>query len=219
MVLKRPIVAFDLDGTLIDSVVDLGQALNAALLEQGLLPFDMPSVRGFVGRGARHLVLQALTERSSPDRVDEALAAFQRHYASGLLGATRPFAGIPEALASLSADATLAVATNKPGAFARALVEALLPGRIAVVLGPDDAGALKPDPKVLHVVGQRLGGPVACFVGDSPIDIETARNAGLPVVAVSWGLSPRAALLGADVVVDSPADLASAVAGLLSVRR
>ena len=219
------VVAFDLDGTLVDSVGDIAAALNAALQARGRPTLPLGRIRGFVGHGARNLVTQALHATGTPapvdDDVDDLLTAFRASYERDLATLTRPFDGIPTALEALrAAGIVVAIATNKPGVFARQLVEALLPGCAAAVLGPDDVGGLlKPDPAILGAAGRACGGDVACFVGDSGVDADTARAAGVPFVGVTWGLRPdevRDPARPADVVVDRPAALADAVLGLLS---
>jgi phosphoglycolate phosphatase len=225
----RLVAGFDLDGTLVDSVDDIAAALNLALGDVGRAPLPVAHVRGLVGRGARNLVAQAVaatdgghpvdTERT----VDDVLARFRHHYERDLAVHTRPFHGVLEALDTLCAAGVVAgVATNKPGVFARPLVERLLPGRCVSVLGPDDVdGALKPDPAILRALGRACGAgddTLACYVGDSAVDVDCARAAGVPVVGVTWGLRPDE-VRGADVVVDSPVDLAAAVLWLLSRTR
>lgn len=213
----RAVVAFDLDGTLVDSVADLARALNAALADFGLAAHTVDVVRGFVGNGAEMLVSRAvLASGVAGVDVGAVLAGFRRHYGADLVGETLPFAGIVDCLSLLQPQALLAVATNKPGVFARPLIEALLPGRFAAVVGPDDAGALKPDPRVLAHVATLVGGRVAVFVGDSAVDVETARACGIPSVGVTWGLRPDEART-ADVVVDRTSELAPAILRLLSV--
>lgn len=197
------IVAFDLDGTLVDSVGDIASALNAALREQGLPAVPVDVVRGYVGNGARMLVTRALASPgAAPATIDALLARYRAHYDRGLVEQTVAFAGMGALLLELRPRARIAVATNKPGAPARAIVEALFPGRVDLVLGPDDVGVLKPAPDMLHAIAKGLGGDVAVFVGDSGVDEETARNAAVPFVGVAWGLRPEE-LTGRDVARDA----------------
>jgi phosphoglycolate phosphatase len=215
------VIGFDLDGTLVDSVGDIALALNAMLVERGLASQPESAVRRFVGDGARMLVIRGLraagvvvTDESADPVVDEALAQFRVHYGRDPVGNTRAFAGIAVALARLQGH-TLVVVTNKPGVFARPIVEAVFPGQVALVVGPDDLGCQKPDPRVLDAVAERLGQRVAVFVGDGGTDVGVARAAGIPVVGVTWGLKPDE-VQGADAVIDRTDQLADAVLGLLS---
>jgi phosphoglycolate phosphatase len=223
----RTIVAFDLDGTLVDSVGDIAAALNLALQERGRAVLAVDRVRAAIGHGARNLIQEALqatgTAAPSDEVVDDLLAGFRAHYARDVATLTRPFPGIPAALARLAASGVVGVVTtNKPGIFARPLVQALLPDRFAAVLGPDDVGGrLKPDPAMVVAAAAAAGGVVACFVGDSGVDVATARAAGVPCVGVGWGLRPdelRDPAGPADLIVDDPAALADAVLRLLSRR-
>ena len=127
------------------------------------------------------------------------LERFRHHYAQDLVGNTLPYPGVPAMLGALRPHARLAVATNKPGLFARPLVDALLPGVFDVVVGGGDTPALKPDPSIVRAIEDRLGGTVCAFVGDSAVDVETARNARVPFVGVAWGLRPHEL---ADAAVD-----------------
>ncbi len=215
------VVGFDLDGTLVDSVGDIALALNAMLRERDLPPQPESAVRRFIGDGARWLVIRGLRAAGvtllEPDDdalVDDALRQFQVHYGKDPVRGTRAFVGIDAALARLAAH-TLVVVTNKPGVFARPIVEAVFPGRIALVVGPDDLGCQKPDPRVLVGVAERLGRSVDVFVGDSGTDVGVARAAQIPIVGVTWGLRPEE-VAHADVVVSHPGELADAVLGLLS---
>lgn len=215
------VIGFDLDGTLVDSVGDIALALNAMLVERGLAQQPESAVRRFVGDGARMLVIRGLraagvvvSDEARDPVVDEALAQFRVHYGRDPVGNTRAFAGIDGALARLHGH-TLVVVTNKPGVFARPIVEAVFPGQVALVVGPDDLGCQKPDPRVLEAVAARLGQRVDVFVGDGGTDVGVARAAGIPVVGVTWGLKPDE-VQGADVVIDRTDQLVDAVLGLLS---
>ncbi len=215
------VIGFDLDGTLVDSVADIALALNAMLFERGLAAQPVGAVRRFVGDGARMLVIRGLraagvvvADEATDPVVDQALGRFREHYGRDPVGNTRAFVGVDAALARLVGH-ELVVITNKPGVFARPIVEALFPGRFALVVGPDDLGCQKPDPRVLDAVAARVGRRVDLFVGDGGTDVGVARAAGIPVVGVTWGLKPDE-VQGADVVIDRTDQLADAVLGLLS---
>lgn len=206
---RTRLAIFDLDGTLIDSVDDIAAAVNHALGQAGLPPRTRDEVRRFVGNGARVLVERAVGERW--DRLDEVFAGYRAYYGLHLLDRTRPFPGLVEALASTSR--ALAVHTNKPADQARPILDGLgLSSRFAVVIGGGDAPA-KPDPagalEILRRVGARAEDAV--YVGDSAVDLATARNAGITPVSVTWGLVPRAELIAAGAVnlVDRAEELAS----------
>ena len=199
---------FDLDGTLIDSVEDIAAAVNHALGRVGLPLRGRDEVRSFIGDGARVLLERAVGPHR--DRLEEALSAWREHYQAHLLDHTRPYPGIAEALAR--AGRTLAVQTNKPGPMARRILEGLgLLDRFVLVLGGGEAPP-KPDPAGALGILERVGvrPEEAIFVGDSLVDLATARNAGLTFVGVAWGLVPRADLArgGAVNLVDRADDLA-----------
>ncbi len=219
----KVIIGFDLDGTLVDSVADIALALNAALQERGLKPHPVSAVRRFVGDGARVLVERGLAasgvdivDSADGGVVDDTLARFRVHYGKNPVGSTRAFDGIDAALDAV-ADAVLVVVTNKPGVFARPIVEALFRGRFALTVGPDDLGCQKPDPRVIDEVSARVGGRVDIFVGDGGTDVGVARAAGIPCVGVTWGLKPDE-VQGADVVIDDVSALGAALRLLMDNR-
>lgn len=199
---------FDLDGTLVDSMEDLSASVNHALGAVGLPPRTLDEIRGFVGEGARRLVARAVAPRD--ELLEPALAAWWAHYEAHCLDRTRPYPGIGALLAG--SGRALAVHTNKPGKLARKILEGLgLLPRFAVVVGGDDAPR-KPDPTGVQLILARVGATAeeTVFVGDSLVDLATARAAGVRMVAVSWGFTSRAALVGggATEVVGDASELA-----------
>jgi phosphoglycolate phosphatase len=208
------LLVFDLDGTLVDSSRDLATATNAAL--QRVAPQSPPipheTVRSFVGDGARVLMERSIRHARIARSVDEVLPVFLECYAACLLETTCLYPGVQAALESLS-DPTLAVLTNKPGAFSRTILDSLGVGsRFSRVWGPDDAPERKPDPSGLLALIAELGSDAddTWMIGDSPVDVQTARAAGVRVAGVTWGLNPEGLRReGPDRLIDDPGDLAS----------
>lgn len=206
MTLSFRTVVFDLDGTLVDSAPDLAAALNHVLADLGRPPIPLDGVVTMIGNGARMLLRRGLTATGGFDDalLEHAYPQFMRHYADNICNLTRPYPGVEAALDALSdLGVALAVCTNKPETPARALIDALgWQSRFAAIVG-DDTVTLKPDPApLLHAIAQ-AGGGSAAFVGDSIVDVETARAAKVPCIAVSFGFAGApAADLGADAVID-----------------
>jgi len=207
-------VLFDLDGTLVDSLADIASALSAALGELGLARPELDTVRTWIGGGARNLVAHAVdASRLSPDMVDVVLARFRAHYAAAPIVETRLYPGIAPILDELiGADLRLAVLTNKPHDLAVRICGPLLaPWPFGAIVGQRPGIALKPDPGAALEIANDLGiPPEACaFVGDSAIDLETARAAGMRGIGVTWGFRPRTELAALDpwLLVDEPAGL------------
>lgn len=215
-------VIFDLDGTLIDSAPDLTEALNRLLREEGLPPVPVQSVRHMVGDGAAKMIERGLTAAGRtldgplPDLLRE---SFLAHYEDCLTGTTRPFPGVVRTLERFAAvGRRMAVCTNKPEAMSFAILEQLGLARFFdIVLGGDSLTVRKPDPAPLIAAIEGAGGtpPTAVMVGDSRTDVATARAAGVPVIAVSFGytsIAPRE--LGADAVIDHFDELIPALAAM-----
>lgn len=207
------LLVFDLDGTLVDSRRDLANSVNAMLAE-----FDRPALPGavvaeMVGEGARVLVERALAARGVDlSRTSAALQRFLVLYEERLLDYTREYEGITAALETLRSGNSLAVLTNKPGHPSRRILEGLgLAPFFEEVVGGDSAHPRKPDPAALRHLANRFGtsGEDSWMIGDSRIDLETARNAGARACLVRYGFGFRfedSELAGA-VVADTPADI------------
>ena len=205
---------FDLDGTLVDSLQGIAASLNHALGLSGLPTHTREAVRGFIGNGVKILI-----RRATPAEADEALhdtieQAFRAHYDLTWQTGTRIYPGITGLLETLqSRGYPLAVLSNKPHPFTVAMVSQLFPTvRFSAVLGQRPGIPHKPDPAGASEISDTLGLSPAecCVIGDSTMDLETARNAGMRAIAVTWGFHDRERLVaaGADRVADDPAALA-----------
>jgi len=220
-------VVFDLDGTLVDTAPDLVDTLNAVLAREGLPTLPFEQARNLIGGGARRMIeggLQAEGRARTPAEIDRLYAQFIDHYAAHIADRSRPFPALEAALDRLAADgAAFAVCTNKLEWLSRRLLEALgLVHRFRAVCGQDTFGLQKPDPEMLRRTVLRAGGSTDCavMVGDSATDIDTARAAGVPVIAVDFGYSnvPVGAL-AADRVISRFDQLPVAVRDLITPAR
>lgn len=201
------VLAFDLDGTLADTAPDLTASLNHVLAHFGRPAIAAETVRKLVGHGARALLRRGLaaTGESAEALVDEGLPIFLDYYTDHICEGTRPYDGLERALDVLADEGVaLAICTNKPEKLTLQLVEALgWSDRFRAIVGADTLPVRKPDPAPLREAIARAGGGRAMFVGDSITDADTARAAGLPLIAVSFGFSDRPVEeLGADAIID-----------------
>lgn len=193
------ILIFDLDGTLIDSAPDIRAAVNRMLAGEGLAPLDLPAIIGFVGNGMPKLVERVMEATGiDPARHKELTQVTLDHYNASPSALTRPYPGVPQALAALEeAGHRLAVCTNKPEAPARAILADLgLARHFPVVVGGDTLPVRKPDPAPALACVKAMGGGAAAFIGDSEVDAGTAEAAGLPFYLFTEGYrkSPVSAL-------------------------
>lgn len=215
-------IAFDLDGTLVETAPDLIGALNTVLAEESLPPVPFSDARHLVGRGARYLVRTGF-ERAGAGLPDEAVPRlFERFlvvYRARIARESRPFPGCLAALADLSArGAALAVCTNKPQGLTDLLLAELdMAGLFAAVVGGDVLPTQKPEPETLLLAIERAGGVPArtIMVGDASPDTGAARAVGVPCVVVDFGytLTP-AAELGGTVLISDYAELVPAIEAL-----
>jgi len=190
-------VIFDLDGTLADSLEDIASAMNRTLAAHGCPVHPISAYRTFVGEGVRKLVERALPP-GRENLHDTFLAAYQADYAEHLLDATRLFPGIPEVLDGLSAAGVpMGVLSNKTDLPTRQMVEALCgQWKFAAVVGERPGIPRKPDPSSALALADALGAPpeAVAFVGDTSVDMLTARAASMRPVGVLWGFRPKEVL-------------------------
>ena len=220
---------FDLDGTLLDTLQDLADSVNYALRQHHMPEHSIDDVRQFVGNGVRRLMEQAIPDGTANPDFEATFATFRQYYMLHSLDTTKPYDGIPELIHKLKErDCQLAVVSNKMMAATQQLVAHFFP-EIDVAIGEHEAEGIrkKPAPDTVIAALQQLADgnrqlangkpkansqqPTAVYVGDSDVDIATARNAGLPCISVLWGFRNRDFLLahGATTLVEKPADILS----------
>ncbi len=175
-------VLFDLDGTLLDTLADLHDAVNYALDQFRYPRRSLEEVRRFVGNGAARLIALAVPENADPVPV---LETFQAYYRQNCRIKTAPYPGVMDALAVLGQKYPLAIVSNKPDAAVKTLCAELFPGVYA--RGESTDCPRKPDPAMVRKAMAEIGAERAVYVGDSEVDIATAKNAGVPCVSVTWG--------------------------------
>ena len=200
---------FDLDGTLLNTLGDLRAATNHALEVRGLPPHSMEEIRQFIGNGIRLLICRAMPEGTPEAEIDAALDDFKAYYAAHIHDRTVPYDGIPQLLTALrKRGIKVAVLSNKIDSASQQLIEYFFPGKTDVVFGEHVGVPRKPDPTSCRMVMQQLGvqPEQVLYVGDSGTDMQTAKNAGLYAVGVTWGFRSKEVLLeyGADILVHRP---------------
>lgn len=209
-------IVFDLDGTLLDTLTDLAASTNYALRSCGMPEHSIDDVRRFVGNGVRMLMTRAVSDGESNPRFDEAFSVFRQHYMQHCLDTTCPYPGIMEALARLKEKGMmLAIVSNKMQAATEELRQHFFSQYIDVAIGESAAIRKKPAPDTVNEALRLLGisHDEAIYVGDSDVDIDTARAAMMPCASVLWGFRDRQFLLnhGATRLLSSPEELLSLV--------
>lgn len=207
---------FDLDGTLLNTLADIGSACNAVLARHGYPQHPLPAYARMVGNGFETLIQRALPTDRMPKAC--ALASITQEarawYGTHMMERTCPYPGMKEALTKLTAsDCALAVLSNKPDALSAQLIQHYFPGiSFCRIQGAKQDIPLKPDPAALLAILQdmKIAQSDACYVGDSNVDIETAKNAGICGIGAGWGFRGADELVeaGAAIVLESPKQLA-----------
>ncbi|HDS02457.1 MAG TPA: GNAT family N-acetyltransferase [Firmicutes bacterium] len=219
---KTPCFVFDLDGTLLDTLGDITDAVNRVIARFGAAPYTEEDVRHMVGRGIEVLLQKAAGKKLTPDETDDLVDAFNKAYGENWHSRSRPYEGIKELLDALQKQGVLlAVLSNKPHEFTVQCVRFYFPEiRFEVIRGVQGEGLVKPDPALIGHVLRLLGTDPAKtpFVGDTEIDIRTAKAAGLPSWAVLWGFRNVAELSNEnpDFLFKTPKDLQLAASPYLN---
>ena len=200
-------VLFDLDGTLLDTLDDLADAVNHTLARFGCPSRTKEEVRQFVGNGAERLIRLALPGNADDPDVAEVLSCFKTYYAAHSQIKTEPYDGVLEALEAVKREFPVAIVSNKPDGAVKLLCEEYFGGVYA--LGESSACPRKPAPDMVYQAMAAIGADRCIYVGDSEVDVQTARNAGVPCLSVLWGFRDRETLVaaGADHFCEKPHDL------------
>lgn len=214
-------IIFDLDGTLLNTIDDLGYACNYALEHTGYPTHPIAEYPRMVGNGINNLIRRALPEAErTEENILRVRAHFVPYYDVHNCDYTRPYEGMPELLQTLKAQGhRLAVASNKYQAATEKIVNHFFPGVFDVILGEREGIERKPNPQIVYDITSQLGlcpstahralNTQLLYLGDSLVDRDTARNANVPFVACSWGFVPKQQLIAEQIttIIDAPADL------------
>ena len=189
------LLIFDLDGTLIDSQRDLVNSVNATRVHMGMAELPAETVQSYVGNGAPVLIRRAMGADASDAKVERALAYFLQHYRAHMLDYTVLYPGVRESLDTFRGQQIrMAVLTNKPSHIAEAILEGLgVSAHFFRIYGGNSFAQKKPDPAGVHALLEETGLPAgqALMVGDSAVDVRTARNAGIKACGVTYGFQPE----------------------------
>jgi phosphoglycolate phosphatase len=201
-------IIFDLDGTLLDTLQDLTDAVNYTLRYYGCPERTIDEVKEFIGTGAKNLIRKALPGLPGDPELDVALATYQAYYATHARIKTRPFDGILEALAEIGAKYPIAIVSNKPDIAVKSLCAEFFGSHI-FALGETADIPRKPAPDMVYKAMAAIGVEQCIYVGDSEPDVEVAKNVGCKALSVLWGFRDEACLrsVGAEYFCRDPKDL------------
>lgn len=200
-------ILFDLDGTLLNTLEDLKDSTNYALAQYGCPARSLEEIRTFVGNGARKLIELALPGKENDPDVDEVLSTYQAYYAEHSQIKTRPYDGILQALEEIGKRYPVAIVSNKPDRATKLLCQQYFGGVFA--RGESTDCKRKPAPDMLYQAMAQIGVDTCIYVGDSEVDVVTAKNAGVKCLSVLWGFRDRDCLTeaGAEYFCEKPEDL------------
>ena len=211
-------VIFDLDGTLVNSLEDLMDSTNYAMSKVGVKEINIEQTRQYVGNGADILVKRALGSKNQ-DKFEKAISVFREYYKDNMCNKTKPYNGVLEVLDTLNKKGYVCgVVSNKPDFATKDMVNKLFGEKIQIAIGADTTKRPKkaaPEGVFLALDTLKIDRKNAVYVGDSEVDVATGKNSNLPVIGVLWGFRTLADLEGADIIIDAPADIVTAVEKLL----
>ena len=205
---------FDLDGTLLDTLEDLLDATNHALCTYGYPQRTLPELRRFVGNGAENQIRLSLPQGCGPEEVQKVLAVYKPYYTDHCQIKTGPYPGVLEQLAQLKEKYPIAIVSNKPDSAVKALCADFFPGHYS--LGEVSGCPRKPAPDMVYKAMEAIGVNKAIYIGDSEVDVITAKNAGIPCLSVLWGFRDREDMeaAGAEYFCEKTDALAAAIEGI-----
>lgn len=207
--MKYNCAIFDLDGTLLDTLGDLRDSVNFALLKNGLPERTTEEIRSFVGNGIRLLIERSVPENTTIELTDKCFDDFKVHYKDNSANLTKAYDGINELLYELkNREIRLAVVSNKADFAVKTLVDKYFPDVFDSAIGEREGVRRKPEPDTVFAVINELGvnKNEVIYIGDSEVDIETAKNADIPCICVTWGFRDKDVLekLCSEYIIDSP---------------
>lgn len=210
--MKYKTLIFDLDGTLLNTLLDLASSVNYAMRECGFNERTADEIRRFIGNGVAVLIQRSVPDGTSEEEYKKALDIFKTHYKENSRNNTAPYDGICDLLRKLKEDGyNLAIVSNKVDFAVKDLRDEFFNGLIDVAIGDSDATRTKPEPDMVYKAIEELGvDKESCiYIGDTDVDIETARNSGMDCISVSWGFRLRSELeeCGATMIADCAEDI------------
>ena len=209
-------ILFDLDGTLLDTLQDLADATNATLTHFGYPLRTLEEIRQFVGNGARRQMTLSLPDGVSEETIDEVLEWYKDYYAQHTQVKTCPYDGILEALEEIQKEFPVAIVSNKPDVAVKTLCKAYFGDTFA--LGESADCPRKPAPDMVYAAMKAIGAERCIYVGDSEVDVLTAKNAGVPCLTVLWGFRDREILVdaGATHFCENPGELLNSLKAMVN---
>ena len=204
----KELVIFDLDGTLLNTLEDLRNSTNFALSEFGFPKRSLEEVRSFVGNGVRKLIERAVPQSCDKETTEKCLEIFKKNYSENMYNNTAPYNSILEILKDLRNNGLkIGVVSNKFDSAVKELCKKYFEDLVDIAIGQAGDVPKKPAPDGVLKAIKLLGAENIVYVGDSGVDVQTAKNANIPCIGVTWGFRDKKDLKGADFIIDNPHDI------------